>query len=79
MTMMGLVLMVLFWSGLIALAVWLVRALFPLTRQSRLHSANGEQNPGKILDQRYTQGEISQEEYDLMKETLAVEGRDNRS
>jgi uncharacterized membrane protein len=65
--MTGLVLMVLLWGGLIALATWLVRALFPQAGQP----ASTGRDADKILDLRYAQGEISREEYDLMKETLS--------
>ncbi len=69
----GLVLMILFWGGLIALAVWLVRGLFPSVNQPP--SPLGEQNldAREILDRRFARGEISREEYDLMRETISNE------
>jgi putative membrane protein len=77
--MMGLVLMILLWGGLVLLAVWLVRALFPSARQSQRKRANEDRNPVRILDRRYAQGEIGREEYDLMKETLSGEGHVDKS
>jgi putative membrane protein len=67
----GLVLMILFWGGLIALAVWLVRGLFPSA--NRPPASPSEQNLGarEILDRRFARGEISREEYDLMRETIS--------
>ncbi|GAB4577372.1 MAG: hypothetical protein Fur0022_01030 [Anaerolineales bacterium] len=63
----GLILMVLFWGGLIALAVWLVKALFSSGRANYPPAGN---NPREILDQRYARGEINREEYELMKRDL---------
>ena len=66
----GLVLMLLFWGVLIGLAVWAVGALFPTP--SRLtggttHNLTAHQ----IVDLRYARGELSREQYDLMKQDLS--------
>jgi putative membrane protein len=66
----GLVLMVLFWGALIALAVWLVRALFPQASQPLARSTPDDLSAREILDRRYARGELSREEYDLMEETI---------
>ena len=68
---LGLVLMVLFWAGLIALAVWLVRALFPPIGQPPAPPTERDLSAREILDRRFARGEIGREEYDLMKETIA--------
>jgi len=66
----GLLFMLLFWAGLIALAVWLVSVLFP-GQQTRPPSApDQDQSPRQILDQRYARGEITREQYGLMKQDL---------
>ena len=65
------ILMVLFWVGLIALAIWLVRVLFPQVEKRSERPSAGEPNAREILDRRYARGEISREEYDLKKDTLA--------
>jgi putative membrane protein len=67
----GLLLMVLLWVGLIALAVWLVRALFP--QADRSQGGPAVQGPGArdILDRRYARGEITREEYEVIRETLS--------
>lgn len=65
----GLILMVLFWGGLIALAVWLVKALFSPGRGT-LPPTGNTATPREILDQRYARGEINREEYELMKRDL---------
>jgi putative membrane protein len=67
----GLVLMVLFWGGLIALGMWLVRALFPQVGQPPAESPTPGVDAREILERRYARGEISRAEYDLMKETLS--------
>ena len=69
MGLFGLILMVLFWGGLIALAVWLVKVLFSPGR-ANYPPAGGVANPREILDQRYARGEINREEYELMKRDL---------
>lgn len=69
----GLVLMVLFWGGLIALAVWLVRSLFPQTTQPPAASWGSGSSAQDILDRRYARGEINREEYILMKESISDE------
>jgi len=56
--------------GLIALAVWLVSALFP--REAKASTAAGHvQSARQILDERYARGEVSREEYDLMKQDIS--------
>ena len=67
----GLVLMILFWGGLIALAVWLVRSLFPHAAQAPAPSWGTGSSARDILDRRYARGEISHEEYSLMKESIS--------
>jgi putative membrane protein len=69
----GLLLMILFWGGLIALAVWLVRALFPHTGRPPALAAGRDVSAHEILDRRYARGEISREQYDLMKESISKE------
>lgn len=62
----GFLFMVLFWGILIAGAIVLVRALFPqngITRSHRRSVGNARQ----ILDQRYARGEVTREQYELMK------------
>jgi len=67
----GLLLMVLFWGALIALAAWLIRALFPPADQPPAPLTERDLNAREILDRRLTRGEISREEYDLMIETIS--------
>ena len=67
----GLVFMVLIWGALIALTLWLVRALFPAGVKPAEQPGRGELSAGEILARRYARGEIDQTEYHLMKVTLA--------
>lgn len=66
----GLILTILFWGVLIVLAVWLVQSLFGNRRQAQPPAAHREQTPREILDQRYARGEITREQYELMKKDL---------
>jgi putative membrane protein len=55
----------LFWAGVITLAVWGVSNLFPSRR------AGGQLTPPEILKQRYARGEISAAEFQQAKQELA--------
>ena len=65
----GLILMVLFWGGLIALAVWLVKAIFSSGPASRMPGGSTA-SPHEILDERYARGEITRDQYEQMKQDL---------
>ncbi len=65
----GLLLMVVFWVGLIALAAWLVKSLFPVDGGVRPQGEAGD-SPRRILDQRYARGEITREQYQEMLSDL---------
>ncbi|HLE50858.1 MAG TPA: SHOCT domain-containing protein [Anaerolineales bacterium] len=67
----GLLLMILFWVGLVALAVWVVKALFTGDKGSPTLPTGQAPTAREILDQRYARGEITREQYDLMKRELA--------
>jgi putative membrane protein len=71
----GLIVMLLFFGVIIALAVWVVGSLFPRgmsASQSRLISrADGSSDsPSEVLKHRYASGEISKAEYEEMSQTL---------
>lgn len=67
---MGLV-MLLFWGGLIAGAVLLVRSLFENNSGGQqVKSRSKEHTPREILDQRYARGEITREEYETVRDDL---------
>lgn len=71
--LLGLLFMLLFWGGLILLAVWLVRAIF--SSNSKNHSSTlphgKSSNALDILSQRYARGEITREQYEIMKQDLS--------
>ena len=66
----GFLVMILFWGVLIALAVWVVGTLFPRTARP---AASGERDltARQILDRRYARGEITREQYELMKQEIS--------
>lgn len=67
----GFIWMLLFWAGIILLAVWLIAVLFPSSPQPP--SSNGSNiraSARDILDQRYACGELSREQYETMRQTL---------
>ncbi len=66
----GVFLMLIFWGGLIVLAVGLTRGLFQQNRTSIDHTGPAE-SAKYILDQRYARGEITREQYDIMKQDIA--------
>jgi putative membrane protein len=66
----GLVLMLLFWGGLIALAIWLLSGLFPRSNGETSISADQDLGAQEILDRRYARGEITRDQYELMKQDI---------
>ena len=65
----GLIWMLLFWAVLILLAVWLVSMLFPAAKKPEQDDSQSVP-ASEILKQRYARGELSQEEYQQMAETI---------
>ena len=64
----GLFFMLVFWGLLILGAVWVVKALFG---NNPPHQGNDRlQSPREILDQRYARGEITREQYEIMKQDI---------
>lgn len=61
---LGILMMLLFWVGVLALVIWGVSNLFP-TRQ-----LTTETDAVEIVRQRFARGEISREEYLQAVETL---------
>jgi putative membrane protein len=63
----GFLWMLLFWAGLILLAIWLVGLLFPAAK------THDQAEPGtalEILKRRYANGELTTEQYQQMLQTL---------
>ncbi|HNB53102.1 MAG TPA: SHOCT domain-containing protein [Anaerolineales bacterium] len=63
----GVVMMFLFWGALIALAIGLIRLLFPSAPKHTFPPSPQESTAQEILDRRYAQGEITREEYQQIK------------
>ena len=68
----GMLFMGLFWVVLIVGAVWLAGALFQTGHAPNLGGRS--LTPREILDQRYARGEITREQYELMKQDLSKGG-----
>lgn len=63
--------MVLFWLGIIFLAVLFVNSLFQIKNQPRDNISSGKQpTPQEILERRYARGEITQEQFRLMRKDI---------
>lgn len=58
--------MLLFWGGLLALGIWLIRQIFP-TGQSK---TGEDSSPREILQKRYAKGELTTEQYRERLEAL---------
>ncbi|MEA3439475.1 MAG: SHOCT domain-containing protein [Chloroflexota bacterium] len=67
----GLLFMLIFWVGLIFGAIWLVRYLFQTNQPPSMSPQSGDLNPQEILEQRYTRGEITREQFETMKQDLS--------
>jgi putative membrane protein len=59
-----------FWIGLIVLAVWLIRWLFTYSQGFTGKNNRLEPSVREVLDTRYARGEITREQYELMKSDL---------
>lgn len=67
---LGILLMVLFWVGLIALSTWVVKSIFQGTGNTRNENGGSQTKAKEILDKRYARGEITREQYELMKQDI---------
>lgn len=67
---LGLLLLLLFWGALIAGGVWLVGAFFKRGTKSLDSGPEGGPGSREILDQRYSRGEITREEYQRIRADL---------
>lgn len=59
--------MVLFWGGLIVVAIWAVRAL---SGSGRSPSGGGRKGALEILEERFARGEIDADEFEQRRATL---------
>jgi len=61
----GVVWMVIFWGGLIALIVWGIKKL------TERNGSSSKRDSLDIAKERYAKGEISEEEFQLLKKNLS--------
>ena len=67
----GIIIMILFWGGLIFGGVWLVKSLFASGQNNQSGPAAPRQSSAReLLDQRYARGEITRDQYEIMKHDL---------
>jgi putative membrane protein len=70
----GFIWMLLFWGGLIVLAIFLIRALFPaINPQTQNDKPASPSSAQDILKRRYARGEVTTEQYQEMLSTLQQE------
>ena len=67
----GMILILLFWSGLILGGIWLVRTVFSNSKTNQSEKWTTIQtSPLELLERRYARGEVSREEYQQIKADL---------
>jgi putative membrane protein len=66
----GLIVMLVFWGLIIAIAIWLMRSIFPGVKISNDMGEKQSMSAREIIDQRYARGEIAREQYLGMIEDL---------
>jgi putative membrane protein len=71
----GMVYMLIFWIVIIGIAVWLLSRLFPAganrtAPSDRTRRSDGKESALDILQMRYARGEISQREYEQMRQDI---------
>jgi putative membrane protein len=65
----GLIFMVLFWGGLIVLAIWLIGQLFP-SAKSQSNDGSTSTSAQEILKTRYARGELTPAQYQEMSQII---------
>ena len=66
----GMLLMMLFWFGLIALIIWAIAGFVTRGQQQQVTQGMSEDRAKSILRERYARGEISEEEFTERHRTL---------
>ena len=66
----GMLLMMLFWFGLIALIIWAIAGFVTRGQQQQVTQGTSEDRAKTILRERYARGEISEEEFTERHRTL---------
>lgn len=68
--LLGGLMMLLFWGGIIALVFFAIRAFSGSGNQATSKQTNNDENALDILKKRYAGGEISKEEYEAIRNDL---------
>ena len=66
----GFIFMIIFWVGLMLLAIWLVGLLFPSAKTPENRSSEPARPAPEILRERYARGELTTEQYQEMMKTI---------
>jgi uncharacterized membrane protein len=67
---LGLLLVFLFWVGLVVLAGWLMGAMFQRNIRPPTSLGGRQSDARAITENRHMQGEVSRDQYQLMKQDL---------
>ncbi|MFC1974791.1 SHOCT domain-containing protein [Chloroflexota bacterium] len=65
----GWISMLLFWGGLIVLAIWVIGLLFPSVKKQG-NQQNDPLSAQEILDIRYARGELTTEQYQQVSQNI---------
>lgn len=65
----GFLLMAIFWIGILVAVVWFVGNLFPRSNSSH-STANRPESADDIVARRYARGEISKDEFEMIRHNL---------
>lgn len=67
----GMLMMVLFWGGLLFLGIWIARELMGSGGRLSDPSNKNHRSPRETLDARYARGEIDRDTYEQIKRDLS--------
>ena len=68
---LGIVFMLALLVGVVFVSVWITRSLFQMPYNSEYSNGEEPHKPKEILDQRYSRGEITREQYEVMKKDIS--------
>ncbi len=68
----GMVFMLLFWLGIVGLAIWFLSSVFPRTGSRSADDHHSSPSALDVLKERYARGEISKAEYEEMRRVLQL-------
>jgi putative membrane protein len=68
--LLGGLMMLLFWGGIIALVFFSIRAISGSSNRTATRQSNNGENALNIVKMRYARGELSKEEYETIRSDL---------